>query len=446
MEFMKKLGKTLLIGASALALVACGNGGSETADSGSADSEGKTNLTFWHAMGGGAGEALQELVDDYNASQDEVFVETQYQGTYDDTLTKLRSSAAGSEVDADIVQVYEQGTAFMIDSGLTAPVQDYVDSSDFDTSVLEENLLAYYTINGTLHSMPFNSSTPILYYNQDLFDAAGIQEAPTTLTEVQEIAPDLEAAGADMAISTGIYGWYIEQWINKTGEDLFNNGNGRDEHPTQVVFDENGSMLKALETWKTLQDEGVMPNVGREGGQPEFVSGASAMTVASTASLQQILSEVDGRFEVGTAFYPALDEEDTAGVSIGGASLWMIDSGDQARMDATWDFITYLVSPEVQAKWNASTGYFPVNTDAHETETFQQNIQENPQFQTAIDQLHAATPEDQGAISGVNQEARTYYEAELEKLLNDSQSAQEAVDNMASQVNAALESYNAGSN
>lgn len=401
-------------------------------------------LTFWHGMGGSTGEALQKLVDQFNESQDEIVVEAQYQGSYDETLTKLRSSASGSEVGADVVQVFEQGLQFMTDSGLTTPIQDYVDADNFDLSEFEPNLLAYYTINDSLQSMPFNSSTPIMYYNKDIFDKAGITEIPTNMREIFEIAPTLvEKGGATMAMSTTIYGWYIEQWMNKGAFDIFDNGNGREQAATKVVFDENGGMAKILQMWKDGVDSGAMPNVGREGGRPEFVAGQSAITIGSTASLRQILTEVDNRFEVGTAYYPGVDEEDQDGVSIGGASLYIIDSGDQARQDAAWKFIQFLVSAPSQAQWNADTGYFPVTMAAHEEETFKKNLEEFPQFQTAIDQLHDATPESQGAVSAVNQEARQIFEAELENLLNGNKDVQTAVADMASQVNKALEDYNA---
>lgn len=429
----------------AMILTACGGGGGgdKPADDGGADAEGKLQLVFWHAMGGGIGEALTKIVDEYNASQDKVFVKAEYQGSYDETLTKLRSTASGSSVGADIVQVFEQGMTFMIDSGLTVPVQDYIDKSSYDVSVLESNLLAYYTKDGKLYTMPFNSSTPLMYYNKDIFAKAGIAEAPKTMEELIAIAPDLTSKGeASMAASLRVYGWFIEQWLNKTEDDIFDAGNGREGVPTKVVFDENGGMLKILNMLNTAYNSGYMPNVGREGGQPEFVAGASAVTLASTANLRQILTEVDGRFEVGTAFYPAIDGEDQGGVSIGGASLWMIDSGDQEKMDATWEFIQYLVSPAVQAQWNADTGYFPINTKAHDEQVFKDNLAEFPQFQTAIDQLHAAKPSDQGALSGVNQEARQYFEAELEKMINGEITPEEAVKAMADQTNAAIENYN----
>src|SRR5699024_6334669 len=114
---------------SAVLLAACGNAcaGSESSNSSTGAEEGETELVFWHVIGGSTVEVLQKIVDQYNESQDEVFVKAQYQVTYDETLTKLRSSASGSDVGADLVQVYQQGMTFMIDSGLTVPVQDYVD-------------------------------------------------------------------------------------------------------------------------------------------------------------------------------------------------------------------------------------------------------------------------------------------------------------------------------
>src|SRR5699024_11251004 len=89
---------------------------------------------------------------------------------YEIYLTKLRNSTQCSEVGADIVQVFELGERNMIDSGLIVPVQDYIDKSGYDINQIEPNLAAYYTIEGKLNSMPFNSSTPLLYYNKDMFE------------------------------------------------------------------------------------------------------------------------------------------------------------------------------------------------------------------------------------------------------------------------------------
>lgn len=404
--------------------------------------DGRTTIVFWHSMGGNLNDAIDYLVEEYNNSQDKYFVKAEFQGEYDDALTKLRSSASGKEVGADLVQVFDLGTRYMIDSGLIKPMQDFIDEEKFDTSQLEDNLLAYYTVDGKLNSMPFNSSTPLLYYNKDMFDKAGV-EVPKSLEEMKEVGQKLLDSGVtEMPISMSVYGWWVEQFMSKQGLDIFDNENGRKANPTKSVFDENGGVTNVLKAWKDLQDSGIAPNVGKQGGGPEFNAGTSAMTFASTASLTQILSEVGDRFEVGTAYFPGVKASDNHGVSIGGASLYALDSGDKAKMDATWDFVKFLVSVDSQTYWNANTGYFPVNKGVLDTDEFKELIKKSPQFETAIDQLHDSTPDDQGALATVFQESRQIMEKNIEEMLNGNISPEDASAAMAKEIDQALESYN----
>ncbi|MDO5135581.1 MAG: ABC transporter substrate-binding protein [Eubacteriales bacterium] len=404
-----------------------------------------TTITFWHAMGGVNGEALDYLVNQFNEENEfGITVDSQYQGSYDDSINKLKSAQLGN-MGADLVQIYDIGTRFMIDSGWVVPMQDMIDGEDYDISSLESNITAYYTVDDALYSMPFNSSTPILYYNKDMFDKAGITEVPTSLTGIAEIGDKLvEEGGAGMAISLGIYGWFFEQFMCKQGLHYVDNGNGREAAATKVDFDENGGALKILNEWKALYDAGYAPNVGRGGdsGLADFSAGKSAMTLGSTASLKQILQDVNGAFEVGTAYFPSVTADDKGGVSIGGASLWMLENGDEAKKAATWEFIKYLVSAESQAYWNVQTGYFPVTTQAHDQDLFKENMEEYPQFQTAIDQLHDSAPEYAGALLSVFPEARAIVETEVENMLNGKQTPEEAVEKMASDMNASIEDYN----
>lgn len=431
-----------------LILAACGN--SNSSETGSSSSEGQTDgssqgateIVIWHSMGGSIGETFTQVVADYNDSQDNVQVEAIYQGDYGDTVNKLRSSAAGSDVGADIVQISEQGTQMVVDLGIMEPIRNYIDRDGYDMSNFEENILAYYTIDDTLHSMPFNSSTSIIYYNKDLFDQAGIEEVPTNLEEINDITPDLVDAGASMGVSLQASGAWVDQFMNKIEADIFNNGNGREGRATETVFVENGGIEKVYAGWKNSEESGAAPNVGREGGIPEFVSGEAAMTINSTAALGIILEQVDGRFEVGTAYYPGIDAEDTGGIAIGGASMYIVNTEDQEKMDAAWNFIQYLVSPEVQANWSVNTGYFPVTTEAHEEEVFKQNLEEYPQFQTAIDQLHDISPEDQGHMSGANVEIREILVSELEFVLNNEKTPEQAAQDAATRSDEALEIYN----
>ena len=403
-----------------------------------------TTITFWHAMGGVNGEALDYLVNKFNEENEYgITVDAQYQGSYDDEINKLKSAQLGN-MGADLVQVYDIGTRFMIDSGWIVPMQDLVDADGFDLSVIEPNIAAYYTVGDTLYSMPFNSSTPILYYNKDMFEDAGIESAPTSFTEIAEAGDKLKAAGYDETISLAIYGWFFEQFTCKQGLEYVNNGNGRSSYATAVAFDENGAALNILTAWKDLYDGGYAPNVGRGGdaGLADFSAGQSAMTLGSTASLKQILQDVNGKFEVGTAYFPTVVDGSEGGVSIGGGSLWALDNGDDIKKAATWKFVKFLVSAESQAYWNAQTGYFPVTTEAHNEQVFKDNVAQYPQFQTAIDQLHDSAPQYAGALLSVFPEARATVETEIENMLNGAQSPEDTVAKLAEQINEAITDYN----
>ena len=413
----------------------------EMADASEVD---KTTISFWHSMGGVNGQAIDTLVQKFNDENEYgITVEAEYQGSYDDALIKLKSAQIGN-MGADLVQVYEIGTRFMIESGWIVPMQSMVNADEYDTSVLESNLAAYYTINDMLYSMPFNSSTPLMYYNKDMFDAAGITEIPDSLESIAQIGDKLLDSGAQEVMSLGIYGWFFEQFIGKQGLEYANNGNGRTEAATAVAFDENGAAANILNEWKNLYDLGYAPNVGKGGdaGLADFSAGKSAITLGSTASLKQILQDVDGKFEVGTAYFPKVKSTDEGGVSIGGASLWALDNNDPKKLRATWEFVKFLISPESQAFWNAETGYFPVNVDAHDEDVFKENIEKYPQFETAIDQLHDSAPQYAGALLSVFSEARAIVESEIESMLNGNETVDEAVDSMASQINDAIEEYN----
>ena len=166
---------------------------------------------------------------------------------------------------------------------------------------------------------------------------------------------------------------------------------------------------------RQLYDKGYAPNVGVGGdaGLTDFSAGKAAITLGSTASLKQILNDVNGSFEVGTAYFPGIKDTDQGGVSIGGASLWA-----------------------------TQTGYFPVTNDAYNEDVFKQNIEQYPQFQTAIDQLNDTKGEYAGALLSVFPEARQTVQTEIENTLNDKKTPEEAVQKMADTINASIEDYN----
>ena len=214
---------------------------------------------------------------------------------------------------------------------------------------------------------------------------------------------------------------------------------------SKVVFDENGGGLNILNAWYDLYQQGYAPNVGRSRKRYRnhrlyLRKGSDDARIHSV--LKQVLQDSGGNFEVGTAYYPAVSPDDEGGVSIGGASLWALNNNDETKAAATWKFIKFLISPESQAYWNAQTGYFPIVTAAQDEQVFKDNIAQYPQFQTALDQLHDSAPEYAGALLSVFPESRQIVETQIEGMLNGNVTPEEAVENMASEINETIEDYN----
>lgn len=445
---MKKKVISLLILTTLLTtlLAACNTGKSTKTNSENKVAE----IVFWHSMGGVGGEAIDKMVGNFNSSQSKIKVTAQYQGTYDDAINKMKSSQQGN-AGPDVMQLYDIGTRWMIDSGYAVPIQKLIDADKFDTSTLEPNLLGYYTVNNKLHSMPFNSSTPILYYNKTAFKDAGLdpEKPPKTFDEIKEMSKKLTKKDASNKIiqygySMAVYGWFFEQLMVKQGQLYANNENGRKDKATAVEFDKNGAGLKIFKVWKELYDSGNFGNFGRKTSdtQNAFIAGNTAIMIDSTSVLNSVLKGIGGKFEVGTAFLPKLNESDKGGVSIGGGSLWIMDKKDEGKQKASWEFIKFMVSPEQQVYWNKSTGYFPVTKKAYDLQEMKEQLKQYPQFQTAIDQLHQSPLESRGALLGIFPEARQTIETNIESMISNKMTPEQAVENSAKSINSAIEKYN----
>lgn len=225
----------LLLAVLSLSAIGCSNSsGSEARQS----DDGRIKVTFWHAMSGSAGEMIAKMANDYNASQDKYFVDAIFQGSYEESLTKLKAVGGTSEAPT-LMQVQEIGTKYMVNSGYIQPVQDLIDQDKFDLSQWEENILSYYQIDGKLYSLPFNTSNAILIYNKDKFKAAGLdpESPPKTFGEIREMAKKLtDNSKNEKGFALLIYGWFIEQLLANQGADFVDNGNGRDSLATKSLL------------------------------------------------------------------------------------------------------------------------------------------------------------------------------------------------------------------
>lgn len=438
--------KKLWIGSTAMALLlaACSSETDEAvqttdATAAPAEEEGKTEVVFWHAMSGELETALNTLVDDFNASQEEYEVEPVFQGTYEEALTKL-NTVAGTEESPAMMQVFEVGTKFMIDSGHIQPVQDFIDEEGFDTSIWEENITNYYSVDGVQYSMPFNSSTPVLIYNKDAFEAAGLdpEQAPMTYSELQEAATAL-TEGDQKGFSILNYGWFFEELVAAQGGLFVDAENGREGQATEAVFNgEEG--LNVFNLIKDMHDEGTFYNSGQnwDDMRAAFQSGATAMILDSSAGVKGMIDNAP--FEVGVGYLPVPDDAERNGVIIGGASLWMAEAIDAEQKQGAWEFMKYASSAEAQAQWHVDTGYFAINPAAYDEQVVVDQWEQYPQLKVTVDQLketqaNAATG---GALISVFPEARQRVVNAMESLYQGAD-PQEALDQAAEETNRALE-------
>lgn len=402
-------------------------------------------VIWWHSMSGELGTAVDKLVSDFNASHPDIKVEGVFQGTYDESLNKLKASM-DSKSGPSLIQVYEIGSKFMIDSGAVTPVQQFIDEEKYDLSSLEPNIAKYYTFEGKQYSMPFNTSNPILYYNKDLFEKAGLDpnKPPATYEEVAADAKKLTGNGVTGA-SFAIYGWFMEQLLANQGKDLINNGNGRASAATESLVNQEAA-VNTLTWWKGMVDNKSVLNLGRKTDDTKkaFLAGQIAMTLDSTASLRGIVDGAAGKFEVGTGFLPKPDASSEGGVVIGGASNWILNNKSAEEQKAAWEFMKYLAEPAVQAEWHINTGYFPITTKAYDEQIVKDNLAKYPQFQTAVDQLHASKPStaSQGAVMGVFPDARQTVEGAIEEVFTGKKDVKAALDAAAKQITEKIDIYN----
>src|SRR5262245_9523379 len=167
----------------------------------------QAEIQFWHAMAGEMGQRVQKLADDYNATQKEFKVVPVYKGTYGEVMTGAIAAYRAKQA-PHIVQVFEVGTATMMAAkGAVYPVYEMMKehSTPFEPKSYLPAVSGYFSdVKGNMLSFPFNSSTPILYYNKDLFKKAGIDAntPPKTFDDVVAYSKKLQAAGVPCGFTT----------------------------------------------------------------------------------------------------------------------------------------------------------------------------------------------------------------------------------------------------
>ena len=404
----------------------------------------KEKIVFWHAMGGNFQPTLNKIVEEYNKSQDEYEVEALYQGSYQETLNKFKS-VQGTDKAPALVQLNEISTEYMYNSGAITPMQNFVNKDGYDLTKLEDTLINYYTINGTLYSMPFNSSASVLLYNKDAFKEVGLdpEKAPRSYKEISEAAKKLTKGTGRYGFAMIMDAWFIEQLLANENTLYVNEENGRaGKVPTGVAYE--GDKIKAIFSWlNDMYRTNTATSYGKEyqNTRAAFLSGKVTMYMDSSSGIQQLTELAD--FEIGTAYVPS-ESGEFVGVPIGGASLWVTNSVPTKQQEAAWDFIKYAISKESQALWASSTGYYSVNKEAYNLDLLKNDLEKTPQKLVAVNEIKNTkkTPATSGAVVGVFPELRKLMTDAMEKVYVGNEKLDKVIDKVVKDSDRVIKRYN----
>lgn len=413
---------------------------------GAAGAQTRTDIHFWHAMEGQLGDAVAELVKQFNQDQTEFEVKALYKGTYPEVLTSA-VSAYRRKSPPHIVQVYEVGTQSMLLSGATVPIHRLMQQQKIaiDWADFIETVSSYYAMDGRLHSMPFNSSSPILYYNKDAFRKAGLPDAPpTTWQELEAASRRILAAGsATCGFTTSWPSWtMLENTFAWHDQPFATNDNGYKGLDTRLLF--NGAFgqmhIGAMVEW---QRERIYSYGGRR-AQPDarFVAGDCAMLVQSSAVIGGFTQSV--KFAWGTGHLPHWGPPYRKTNSIlGGATLWALRGHASGDYKGIARFMEFVATPQRQAWWAATTGYVPITKAAVKNLEDGAFFTRNPEQRPALNQLLNVKPtaNSHGLRLGNYVEVRDVIELELESIFAGRKTVKQGLDAAVVRGNAILRHF-----
>ncbi len=403
-----------------------------------------TEIEFWHAMGGELEQSLNRITDDFNASQDEYVVKPTYKGNYSDTMTAA-ISAFRAKQQPEIVQVYEVGTATMMNAkGAIYPVEDLMDkyADGLDHSRYLPAVISYYqSPEGKLLSMPFNSSTVVMWYNKDAFAKAGIENPPKTWGELDSTANKLREAGYNCGFSTSWQPWFlIENYSAWNNIELGTLENGFQGLKTELRFN-NEHIINRLQK---IKDSGNFVYGGRQSSSmPLFVNEECPIWFGSSGSYSGIKEQAS--FDFGEAMIP-YDEEVTDAPQnsiIGGATLWVLSGHKDEDYKGTAAFLEFLSRPEIQARWHQETGYVPITHEAYELSKEQGHYDRFPGADVPIQELSLNEPtvNSRGLRFGNYVQIRDVLDSEMENIWNGKKTAKEAMNDAAEKANNLLRQF-----
>ena len=407
-----------------------------------------TEINWWHAHGGRLGEKVNAIADGFNKSQGDYKLVATYKGNYADTMT-AGIAAFRAKSPPHFLQVFEVGTASMMAAkGAIKPVYEVMAESGlpFDPNVYLPTVTGYYTTGeGKMLSMPFNSSTPVLYYNKEAFKKAGLDpdKPPKTWPEVADYARKLVKVGYT-GFSTAWISWIqLENFSAWHNVPIGTKANGFGGLDTEFVFN-SPLHVKHIQQLADWQKDKIFVYGGRRNlGNAKFSSEEVAMYTESSAGYAGFKKTC--KFDFGTSMLPYWPDAPGApqNTIIGGASLWVMAGHSPEEYKGVATFFNYLSSPAVQADWHQFTGYLPITMAAYELTKEQGVYKKDPGMETALKQmtLNKPTENSKGLRFGNYVQVRDIIYGDLEAIFAGKKTAQQGLDDAVKAGNKLLRKF-----
>ena len=409
----------------------------------------QTEVQFWHAFTGRLGELVAEQVETFNASQSDYAVVASHKGNYSETLN-AGIAAFRADEQPHILMVFEVGTATMMAAeGAIKPVYEVMAEAgaEFDQSKYIGSVKGYYTApDGNMLSLPFNSSTPVLWVNRDKLSEAGIDPDTdlSTWEQVGAVLDELKAAGVDCPLTTAWQSWiHLENFSAYHNTPFATQDNGFAGTDTELAFNSPAQVahISAMGEWAK---DGKFFYAGRrnEGGT-NFRAGECALFTESSAGYAGIKANAEFDFEVRPLPYWEAVASEPQNTIIGGASLWVMEGHEAEEYAGVAAFLNFLSSAEIQAKWHQDTGYLPITAEAGELTKSQGFYDANPGTDIAVMQMTANEPtaNSKGLRLGSFDQIRGIIDEELEAVWSGDKDAQTALDSAVERGNALLRRF-----
>ncbi|MBI2081378.1 MAG: sn-glycerol-3-phosphate ABC transporter substrate-binding protein UgpB [candidate division NC10 bacterium] len=411
-----------------------------------------TEITFWYGLTQPLGGMLDQIAADFNASQTKYRVNASFKGSYPETMVAaIAAFRAGNA--PHIVQMFEVGTATMMAArGAIKPVHELMREAGvpFDPNVYVPAVRGYYsTSDGRMLSMPFNSSTAVMWYNKDAFRRAGLDpnSPPRTWTELRDAARKIRAANASPCGFTAAWGTWtqFEQFSAIHNVSLATRANGMDGMDAELLIN-SPLHVRHVQMLIDMQKEGSYKYGGRD-TSPEalFVSGECAIIHTSSGYRARVIREA--KFDWGVAMLPYYEGAPGAPRNsiIGGASFWVMTAPRRTAEEyrAVAEFFRFISRPEVVAKWHTDTGFLPITMGGFERVQASGYYKQNPGADIPYRQLTRTEPTEnsRGLRLGNMPEIRTVIYEELEKAFQGQQTAQQALDSAVQRGNTVLRNF-----